>query len=465
MYGLAATSGLMLALASQAYAATSALTIKGSKFFTGDGNQFFIKGIAYQLTNDDPLADSTQCVLDINLMKTIGTNTIRVYHVDPSANHDTCMGALSDAGIYVFLDLDTFPTYILQENPEWNQTQYSAYQKVMDAFHNYDNVAGFFVGNEVLTTGAGSIAAPYIKAAARDMKAYRDSKGYRKIPVGYSAADISDLRPNLQNYVACGSNQSEAMDFYSLNAYEWCGDSSYDVSGYSQLQMNASDYNIPIFFSETGCNTVPPRTFGDQAAIFGSEMSGTWSGAIIYEWIEETNNYGLVSYGAPAAATATGNGIVAGYTRTGTPIPISPDFDNLSKAWATASPSGVQMNNYNPSNSPPACPAYTSGLWEVSSNQPLPTLGQGADYQQPSHSSTSGASSMAGSSSKSGSASASRTSGATAASGAASGSSTAAASSTAASAAMARSVPSSDANVMILGFIGLVGMIAVIGIL
>ena len=30
--------------------------------------------------------------------------------------------------------------------------------------------------------------APYIKAAARDIKAYRDSKGYRKIPVGYSAA-------------------------------------------------------------------------------------------------------------------------------------------------------------------------------------------------------------------------------------------------------------------------------------
>ena len=44
MYGLAATSGLMLAIASQAYAATSALTIKGSKFFTSDGNQFFIKG-------------------------------------------------------------------------------------------------------------------------------------------------------------------------------------------------------------------------------------------------------------------------------------------------------------------------------------------------------------------------------------------------------------------------------------
>ena len=100
-----------------------------------------------------------------------------------------------------------------------------------------------------------------VKAAARDMKAYRDSKGYRKIPIGYSAADIADLRPNLQNYLACGGNSSETLDFFSLNAYEWCGDSSYTESGYSALQKNASDYPIPIFFSETGCNTVKPRTF------------------------------------------------------------------------------------------------------------------------------------------------------------------------------------------------------------
>ena len=34
-----------------------------------------------------------------------------------------------------------------------------------------------------------SSAAPYVKAAARDVKAYRDSKKYRKVPVGYSAGE------------------------------------------------------------------------------------------------------------------------------------------------------------------------------------------------------------------------------------------------------------------------------------
>ena len=31
-------------------------------------------------------------------MKTIGTNSIRVYHVDPDADHTACMEAFADAG-------------------------------------------------------------------------------------------------------------------------------------------------------------------------------------------------------------------------------------------------------------------------------------------------------------------------------------------------------------------------------
>src|ERR1700753_3369820 len=141
------------------------------------------EGIAYQLTEDDPLADSNQCKLDAALMQKLGANSIRVYHVNANANHDGCMSTFAAAGIYAWIDLDTTGTYILENSadavPRWTQRQYHAYQKVMDAFHKYDNVAGFFVGNEMLNTGADSVAAPFIKAAARDMKAYRDKQGYR----------------------------------------------------------------------------------------------------------------------------------------------------------------------------------------------------------------------------------------------------------------------------------------------
>jgi hypothetical protein len=252
------------------------------------------------------------------------------------------------------------------------------FKEVLDEFQQFENTAGVFVGNEVLTTTNGSHAAPYVLAAARDIKAYRDQKGYRQIPVGYSAADIADLRPMLQNYLACSKNESERLDFYSLNAYEWCGQSSYEVSGYNMLQKNATDYPIPIFFSETGCNTPAPRTFDDQDSIFGSKMSGTWSGAIIYEWIEETNDYGLINYG-PSVSAATNTIVEDGYTRKGTPTPVSPDFANLKSHWATLNPTGVALSSYKKetgSISSIECPAYTSGGWAVDPSSPLPTLGQ-----------------------------------------------------------------------------------------
>lgn len=71
-------------------------------------------GIAYQLTDNDPLVNTAQCKLDAALMKELGANTIRVYHVDPNGDHDGCMSAFADAGIYLFVDLETFNSSIDQ---------------------------------------------------------------------------------------------------------------------------------------------------------------------------------------------------------------------------------------------------------------------------------------------------------------------------------------------------------------
>lgn len=198
----------------------------------------------------------------------------------------------------------------------------------------------------------------------------------------------------LQDYLACGEDSSQAIDFYGLNAYEWCvmvspllqkphclsltlhrcGEATFETSGYIFLQKNASNYNIPIFFSETGCNVLPPRTFDDQATIFGDKMVDTWSGAIIYEWIQETNNYGLVSY--PLSGDApTGGNADAQFGRNGTPQPVNPDFENLSKHWAAISPTGIRADDYKPSLTPPPCPDYTSGAWAVARDAQLPTIG------------------------------------------------------------------------------------------
>ncbi len=310
-------------------------------------------------------------------MQTLGANVIRVYHVDAKADHSGCMSEFAKAGIYTLIDLDTFDTYILPNNPWWNQTQYNRYTAVLDAFASFDNALGFFVGNEIIAQNNESNAAPFIKAAARDTKAYRDSKGYRAFPIGYSAADIAELRPMLQDYLTCGGNFSENIDFFALNSYEWCGPNTYQTSGYINLESMAKNFPVPIFFSETGCITGGPRTFEDQAAIFGPNMVQDWSGSLVYEWIQEANDYGLVSYGPNVDPTVAASNVVGGFTRAGTPTPISPDFTNLKSAWAAVTPTGVAKSNYNPTSvSTRPCPASTTGGWLVNGNVKLPTLGE-----------------------------------------------------------------------------------------
>ncbi|GKT47050.1 protein EPD1 [Colletotrichum spaethianum] len=387
-------SSLVSALLLGTATALAPIEIVGNKFFDENGRQWFMK--------DDPLVDTEQCTRDASLMKTLGTNAIRVYHVDSSANHDGCMAAFKEAGIYTLIDLDTFDSYILpvsaildcRNTPYWNETQFNAYAKVMDNFAKHDNVLGFFIGNEIIALNNQSQVAPFMKAAARDMKAYRDKKGYRKIPVGYSAADIAELRPMLQDYLTCGGKPEDNIDFFGLNSYEWCDPNTYSTSGYANLQAMAEQFPVPIFFTETGCITGQgPRTWDDQDAIFSQPMVDDWSGAMVYEWIYEENHYGIVSYGPEVSKTITTGDVYDGFTRKGTPIPRSPEFQNLQSKWATITPTGVMKSDYNPTSvSTRDCPKATGG-WLVDGNVRLPTLGEtfkGSYSSSPTASATSG---------------------------------------------------------------------------
>lgn len=127
--------------------------------------------------------------------KKLKINTIRVYSVDNSKNHDECMDALKDAGIYLALDVNTPKYSIRQDKPaqSYNGVYLQNVFATVDAFAKYDNTLLFFSANEVINNVATSVTARWVKAVGRDIKQYIGTRGYRKIPVGYSAADIGTL--------------------------------------------------------------------------------------------------------------------------------------------------------------------------------------------------------------------------------------------------------------------------------
>ncbi|WPH02465.1 glycoside hydrolase family 72 protein [Acrodontium crateriforme] len=338
------------------------VTVKGNAFFAGD-ERFYIRGVDYQPGGSsdtaDPIANVANCKRDVAEFKKLGINTVRVYTIDNTANHDECMSMLADAGIYLALDVNTPKYSIRRDQPaqSYNPTYLQSLFATIDEFQKYDNTLLFFSGNEVINADNNTDCAPYIKAVTRDMKAYINSRNYRKIPVGYSAADVESNRYELADYLNCGPDYMRS-DFFAFNDYSWCDPSSMSISGWDQKVQKFSNYSIPLFLSEYGCNT-NKRTFGAVAAIYGSQMTPVYSGGLVYEYVNEANNYGLV-------------------TVDGSQLTELPDFSALMKAYqGTQNPSGD--GGYKSSGQVSTCPTE-SETWQVKdfTNMDLPAMPSGA---------------------------------------------------------------------------------------
>lgn len=216
--------------------------------------------------------------------------------MDSTQDHSECMTQLANAGIYVLMDMTGNLNYqqISADAPSWNYLVYNQMTSVVDAFENYTNVLGFFVGTGIINSTSTS-PAPFIKAAARDVKAYIKEKNYREIPVGYASNDDASILQDTAAYLNCGQDQEDAIDFLGLNLYSWCGDTTLELSGYSQRISEFQDYSVPVFLSEFGCSEPSPRKFTEVQAIYGDEMSSVFSGGIVYQYFHDNANYGMYS--------------------------------------------------------------------------------------------------------------------------------------------------------------------------
>ncbi|KAK1091688.1 1,3-beta-glucanosyltransferase [Friedmanniomyces endolithicus] len=307
----------------------------------------------------DPIANVAGCTRDIVEFKKLGINTVRVYTVDNTANHDQCMAALAAAGIYLALDVNT-PHYAINRAdpaPSYNSEYLQSVFATIDAFAKYDNTLLFFSGNEVINDDNTTNCAPYVKAVTRDMKQYIGSRGYRSIPVGYSAADVESNRYEMASYMNCGT-ADQRSDFFAFNDYSWCDpSSSYTISGWDQKVAQYSNYSIPLFLSEYGC-IKNARNFEEVASLYGTNMTPVYSGGLVYEYSEEGNHFGLVQISGSSVTEAS-------------------DFAALASELSQNQPSGD--GGYKSSGSPSTCPAQSS-TWEVTAftGEELPAIPSGA---------------------------------------------------------------------------------------
>lgn len=339
-------------------AALLPIETKGNAFFAKDSSErFYIRGVDYQpggsLELFDPLADPTTCERDIKYFKELGINTIRVYSVDNTADHDVCMEKLADAGIYLILDVNIPKALIARDsgaNCSYNTMYLNEVLSTVKVMSQYNNTLGFFAANEVINTVGTSAAAPYVKAVVRDIKTFQRNTGLRLIPVGYSAADIAEN--NLQSaYFNCGDDELARVDMFGFNDYSWCGDMTFSTSGYDLKVEALSNYSIPLFFSEFGCNSVSPRPFTEVGTIYSDKMLSVFSGGLVYEYSEETSEYGLVLISSDNSTVTTNS-----------------DFTNLKKEFSsTSNPSGD--GGYQADLSHSDCPAESNN-WKASSDVP-----------------------------------------------------------------------------------------------
>lgn len=363
------TACALAALANSAIALPK-ITRVGRYLFNPDGSRFYIKGVAYQEQGNiatstdpnafpepdnfvDPLAMPDACKRDIPYLTQLTVNAIRVYSVNSSLNHDECMSALDSAGIYTMIDLSLPVNGSLdRSSPAWTTNLLDLYIGTIDVFSKYNNVLAYNIGNEVVTETNNTVAAPFIKAAARDVKAYLKSKGSSAL-VGYASTDGSGWRDPLANYLACDKDD-DSLDIYGLNNYRWCGAGSFEGS-YASVQQSFENYPIVAYFSEYGCVSQPPRLWTEATALFSSQMTPVWSGGLAFSYFPATGGYGMITLSSDNKTVTT-----------------SDDFTRLQNVLSNITTVNEPTQSSASASTYPACAAADSNFLASSTLPPTP---------------------------------------------------------------------------------------------
>eukprot|EP00529_Nitzschia_sp_RCC80_P011899 CAMPEP_0113472822 /NCGR_PEP_ID=MMETSP0014_2-20120614/17718_1 /TAXON_ID=2857 /ORGANISM="Nitzschia sp." /LENGTH=579 /DNA_ID=CAMNT_0000365553 /DNA_START=44 /DNA_END=1786 /DNA_ORIENTATION=+ /assembly_acc=CAM_ASM_000159 len=306
------------------------VVLEGKRFYDeATGEYFPVKGIAYyprpnngtddmvRYNSNDFFTDEWEdlWMQDIPYFEELGINTLRIYAVDPSKNHDRFMCRLQQAGIYVIVGLlaecencailgDPAPACYppgLKERGEF----------IINVFARYSNTLAFSAGNEVTLFAPDrqiEVNAPCQKKFLRDMRSYVNNCSQvvntilpRKIPIGLVNWD--SLREIQSNYFICRTDPNDPMEnaeWYGMNIYQHCDPTAQTVDelfGWSFMRDDfaALNHPVPVVVAEYGCVDDFPavdgfaaqRTWLQVDALYREDYVDVFAGGVAFEFSTE----------------------------------------------------------------------------------------------------------------------------------------------------------------------------------
>ncbi|KAF4547506.1 1,3-beta-glucanosyltransferase PGA4-like protein [Elsinoe fawcettii] len=263
---------------------------------------FLIRGVVYQISDVlDPLIDEhfPRLQRDLQLFKELGLNTIYVYSINSTQNHDRCMGLLAEAGIQVFATVTLPKCAISRHDPygSYKSEVIRSYFGIVDTMAKYPNVLGLFAAVELINNNATLRCAPVLRAVVRDLKRYMALKhkfqGQRVLPIGYDAALTAEWDMIVLDFLSSGDEASR-IDFWSCKGYGSAQHPEPSWPDYQELVDRLQHVGIPMFISEYGNNAYDPREFKETLAIYSAPMTDVFTGGCVYEFWQAINLYGLV---------------------------------------------------------------------------------------------------------------------------------------------------------------------------
>lgn len=248
------------------------VTVRAKFFFTGD-RKFFVKGVTYGPFHPDeqgdylPAADRVR--EDLRLMREMGANLLRIYHVPPKWFLDLC----AESGIRVLLSIPWTQHVAFLEDAKIRRGIVKTIAEAVRKNAGHPAIFGYLVGNEIPCT------------MVRWLGAQRVIEFVEKL-VSVARAEDPEALFSYASYPPTEYLLPQNVDFYSFNVYL---ERRLDFERYqARLQNLAGDK--PLMFGEFGMDTIR-NPEEKQAEVLewhlDSVVKGGAAGTIFYAWTDE----------------------------------------------------------------------------------------------------------------------------------------------------------------------------------